>query len=281
MPRWQTIAETLRRQIESGELPARSRVPGENALAEQYQVSRVTVRRAIEWLSTRRLVERRPGQGTFVIKIEPLVTTLSGGSKRTSGLSGGGEGKAVFEEAESRGLLDQVTADPRVNVELKFAEGIVASLLEVSDGTGVIVRQVKRYFSSTPWALEKSYYPMKFLDQGATELRLKTDIPDGAIAYLGKKLGIKQVGLRDQMVVRPPNDDEVRFFQLPDDGSVPVVVIFRTGYADSPEGPTPFRVTITIYPADRNQFVINSGKVGKVPAEPIDFLESSAYDGLV
>jgi hypothetical protein len=40
-------------------------------------------------------------------------------------------------------------------------------------------------------------------------------------------------------------------------------------------------VTITIYPADRNQFVINSGKVGKVPAEPIDFLESSAYDGSV
>jgi DNA-binding GntR family transcriptional regulator len=216
MPRWQTIAETLRRQIESGELPARSRVPGENALAEQYQVSRVTVRRAIEWLSTRRLVERRPGQGTFVIKIEPLVTTLSGGSKRTSGLSGGGKGKAVFEEAESRGLLDQVTADPRVNAISPARPG-----------------------------------------------------------------RIKQVGLRDQMVVRPPNDDEVRFFQLPDDGSVPVVVIFRTGYADSPEGPTPFRVTITIYPADRNQFVINSGKVGKVPAEPIDFLESSAYDGLV
>jgi hypothetical protein len=62
---------------------------------------------------------------------------------------------------------------------------------------------------------------------------------------------------------------------------VPVVVIFRTGYADGPEEPAPFRVTITIYPADRNQFVMNSGKVGKVPAEPIDFLESSAYDGLL
>jgi GntR family transcriptional regulator len=281
VPLWQTIAENLRQQIESGELPAQSRIPGENTLAEKYQVSRVTVRRAIEWLTTRRLVERRPGQGTFVVKIEPLVTTLSADSKRAKGLSGGGEGRAVFEEAAVRGIQDKVTADPRLTVELKFAEGIVASLLEVQEGTGVVVRQVKRYFASTPWSLERSYYPMKYLEQGAVDLRLKRDIEDGVIAYLREKLGIKQVGLRDQIVVRPPNDDEAKFFRLPDNGTAPVVVIFRTGYAEAPENPVPFRVTITVYPADRNQFVINSGKVGKVIAEPIDFLESSAYDSLI
>ncbi len=174
-----------------------------------------------------------------------------------------------------------MTSDPRLTVDLKFAEGIVASLLEVPEGTGVILRQLKRYYADTPWSLEKSYYPMRFLEQGATDLRLKTDLPDGVISYLGEKLGIKQVGFRDHIVVRPPNDDEVKFFRLPDNGTVPVMVIFRTGYADATEGPTPFRVTITVYPADRNQFVINSGKVGKLLAEPIDFLESSAYDSLI
>jgi GntR family transcriptional regulator len=278
---WQTIAETLRQQIESGKMPAESKLPGENNLAKHYGVSRVTVRRAIEWLSTRRLVERRPGQGTFVVKIEPLVTTLSADSQRAPGLSGGGEGRAVLEEAESRGLKDKVTVDPRLTVELKFAEGIVASLLEVPERTGVILRQVKRYFADTPWSLEKSYYPMKYLDQGATDLGLKADIPDGVIAYLREKLGIKQVGFRDQLVVRPPNDDEVKFFRLPDNGTVPVVVIFRTGYSYEPEGPAPFRVTITTYPADRNQFVVNFGKVGKMIAAPIDFLESSSYDSLI
>lgn len=281
VPLWQTIADNLRQQIESGELPAESKIPGENVLAREYHVSRVTVRKAIEFLSTRRLVERRPGQGTFVVKIEPLVTTLSAGSKSAKGLSGGGEGNAVFEEAKIRGLKDKVTTDPRLTVDLRFAEGIVASLLDVPEGTGVILRQVKRYFANTPWSLEKSYYPMNYLERGANRLRLKTDLPEGVVAYLWETLGIKQIGLRDHIVVRPPNDDEAKFFRLPDNGTVQVMVIFRTGYAEGPEGPVPFRVTITVYPADRNQLVINSGKVGKVLAEPIAFLRSSAYDSLI
>jgi GntR family transcriptional regulator len=283
MHRYRMIAEGIREQIESGQLQAGRKVPSEHELAKAHNVSRTTARRAIEWLTTRHLVERRPGQGTFVVKIEPLVTTLSADAdgKAGKGLSGGGEGKAVLREAESRGLEKKVTAGPRLTVELKFAEGIVASLLKVQEGSGVVLRQVKRYFDKTPWLLEKSYYPMKYLERGATDLRLKDDLPDGVIAYLGKKLGIQQIGFRDHIVVRPPNDDEVKFFGLPDNGTVPVVVIFRTGFADDPGGPAPFRVTITVYPSDRNQFVINSGMVGEILAAPIAFLESSAYDSLI
>lgn len=35
----------------------------------------------------------------------------------------------------------------------------------------------------------------------------------------------------------------------------------RAGYASSPEGPVPFRLTVSVFPADRNQFVINFGEV--------------------
>lgn len=77
-----------------------AKIPGENDLARDYGVSRTTVRQAVESLGN--LVERRPGQGTFVIKIEPLVTTLSGDSKPDKGLSGGGEGQAIFDEARTR-----------------------------------------------------------------------------------------------------------------------------------------------------------------------------------
>jgi hypothetical protein len=40
-----------------------------------------------------------------------------------------------------------------------------------------------------------------------------------------------------------------------------VVSLIRTGYQDQPEGPFPYRVTFTVMPGDRNQFVMNSGKV--------------------
>ena len=63
-------------------------------------------------------------------------------------------------------------------------------------------------------------------------------------------------------------EDEARFFSLPDDGRVSVVSLIRTGYAGSAEGPVPFRVTFTVFPADRNQFVIDSGTVPREPAAP-------------
>jgi hypothetical protein len=39
------------------------------------------------------------------------------------------------------------------------------------------------------------------------------------------------------------------------------MVIVRTGYTGSATGPVPFRVTVSVFPADRNQFVMGSGPV--------------------
>lgn len=56
----------LRDRIVSGELEPQVRLPSEPALASKHDVSRTTVRRALDQLSQDRLIERRPGAGTFV-----------------------------------------------------------------------------------------------------------------------------------------------------------------------------------------------------------------------
>lgn len=55
-----------------------------------------------------------------------------------------------------------------------------------------------------------------------------------------------------------PDANESAFFGLPDDGRIAVFETIRTGYDESG---TPIRVTITTYPADRNQFITILGKV--------------------
>lgn len=56
----------LKDAIVSGRLGPGSKLPGELKLAQEHQVSRVTVRRAMEALSEEGLVTRRAGQGTVV-----------------------------------------------------------------------------------------------------------------------------------------------------------------------------------------------------------------------
>jgi GntR family transcriptional regulator len=64
---WQQIAEDIAADVESGTLPPGSRLPSEQALADDiYGVSRPTIRRAIAALVERGLLTVVHGRGTFV-----------------------------------------------------------------------------------------------------------------------------------------------------------------------------------------------------------------------
>jgi GntR family transcriptional regulator len=77
LPMYQVISRDLRGQIEGGTLRPADRLPGEYALAEQYGVSRMTVRQALDHMVADRLVERRRGAGTFVAPSAGSVRRLN------------------------------------------------------------------------------------------------------------------------------------------------------------------------------------------------------------
>jgi GntR family transcriptional regulator len=104
---YRQIAEDLRQKLESGKLGRSDQLPTELELRERYAASRTTVRDAVKWFITRRLVETRPGQGTFVVaKIDPYVTIRTGDS--TKGRDD--EGPVYRAEVEATLLRPTVTA---------------------------------------------------------------------------------------------------------------------------------------------------------------------------
>jgi GntR family transcriptional regulator len=257
-PMYRQIADDLRHKIESGELEPGGQIPTELELREQYEASRNTIRDAIKWLTTRGLVETRPGQGTFVIeKINPFVTTLS--ASPGTGRGGGEEGIYIAEVAASRRISE--ISDPRV--EVQKADRVVARNLRIEEGAQVVSRHQQRFIDGTPWSLQTSFYAMTLVGKGATRLLEATDIEGGTVAYLAEKCGIEQAGYRDTIAMRAPDEIEVRFFKLPADGRVPVFEIFRVGF--DKEGQR-FRLTITVYPSDRNRLRFDVGEVP--PREP-------------
>ena len=65
-PLYHQLMQRIIADIEQGTYPTGSRIPPEHELEQLYQVSRVTVRRALAELTTEGLLERKQGKGTFV-----------------------------------------------------------------------------------------------------------------------------------------------------------------------------------------------------------------------
>ena len=82
------IASQLRREINSGALQRFERFPPERSLASNYNVSRGTIRAAINRLENEGLVETRAGSGTYI-------------SKKVSG-----ENSSVIQNARPLELVD-------------------------------------------------------------------------------------------------------------------------------------------------------------------------------
>ncbi len=65
-PLYYWVASVLRDRIEAGLLPAHERIPSERQLAEEFAISRMTARQAVQTLLADGYVYRRNRRGTFV-----------------------------------------------------------------------------------------------------------------------------------------------------------------------------------------------------------------------
>lgn len=65
-PLFRQVAAVLRARIEDGTYPVNRRIPSEEALCEEFDVSRPTVRQALALLRADGLIRAVRGRGTFV-----------------------------------------------------------------------------------------------------------------------------------------------------------------------------------------------------------------------
>lgn len=90
---YQDLARKLIAELASGKYPVGSRLPAERELAQQYNVSRPTVREAVIALEVQGLVEVRIGSGAYVIALP--------GKKQEAGFN-----VSAFELTEARLLFE-------------------------------------------------------------------------------------------------------------------------------------------------------------------------------
>jgi len=248
-PMYRHIADDLRSKIATGELAPNVKLPTEGDLSDQYEASRNTVREAIRRLTDEGLLESRPGQGTFVArKVDPFVTVLTADPKTGFG---GGETVAYLSEVRKT-HREPTTSIPRVEVRTVSDE--VAALLDIPAESQIVSRSQDRYIDNIPWSVQTSFYLMEFITKGATKLLMALDIEEGSVAYLANEIGIRQTGYRDWITGRLATEDEQAFFGIGHNAAV--FVDSRVAFDQDNK---PIRLTVTIFPVDRNQLVVNVG----------------------
>jgi len=131
-PLYERVESVLAGDIADGSLPPETQLPPEEGLIERFKVSRTTVRKAIQNLVERGLVEVRRGRGTFVT--QPKIT------QELTELTGFVEDMQALGRTPTARLLDKriVAADEVVAHHLALAPGtLVVRLQRVRLADGV------------------------------------------------------------------------------------------------------------------------------------------------
>lgn len=69
-PLYLKIYNELLNGIQNGAYPAGTRLPSEKELSDQYNVSRITSKKALEMLAEKNIITRMPGKGSYVLDAE-------------------------------------------------------------------------------------------------------------------------------------------------------------------------------------------------------------------
>src|SRR6201996_114826 len=137
------VETVLASEIADGDLKAGDQLPTEDSLIARFEVSRITVRRAIQNLVGRGLVEIRRGKGTFVA--QPKVT------QELTELSGFVEDMQAAGRTPTARVIDQQTV---------AATDVVARHLSLATGTLVIRIQRVRLADGVAMSFDETYLPL-------------------------------------------------------------------------------------------------------------------------
>jgi len=235
------LADVLRREIRDGTRPPGSQLPTEAEFHERYEVSRTTVRAALQQLVNEGLVVTRKGYGSYV-REHPSIRRVQANRRHAEHRA---SGKPIFDTSVVE--QGQIPSRRMLRVGVDIAPPDIAQWLQVKPGESVVVRSRLQLINDQPAVLSTSYFPM-WLAKG-TRLELADALPEGpdnAIEDLGHRFAHGAEVLRARM----PTPEEARLLRLP--RGVPVVRLLDVDYDD--QGRT-LQVAEDIYVGDRHEFV--------------------------
>ena len=154
---YEEIAEEIRTRVKNKTYSSAQKLPSEYQLAEEFLVSRLTIRKAIDVLIRKQILVKQKGKGTYIMQEQEAIIQ-----------SGRGGLQSFTEAANYYGL-------PSVTKLLHFEEidGIstwLQDILELTEKDSVYHVKRVRQLGETPMTIEDIYFNTKIVPGFTEEL---------------------------------------------------------------------------------------------------------------
>lgn len=235
-PAYLQIANDIRLQILSGELPPGAQIDSESALMRKYDVSRTVARMAIRLLQTEGAIVGHPGKGSFVKARNRIVRDAS---TRYSRKKAGSTSPFRSDAAKSKQAADWEHASGPDE-----APSDVALRLQITPGDPVMRTAYRYYSGDQVIQLSTSWEPLE-VTRGTDVERPEEGAAVGVIARMDH-IGVRVTEVEERVNARSALPEEIESLDLPATGAT-VLTIARTHYA----GNLPVETCDIVFPSDR------------------------------
>lgn len=246
-PKYQRVANELRRDIQERTYAPGNRLPPETTLSERFRVSLPTIRQAVGVLRAEGLLESHHGIGTFVSANRRL--------QRRS------------RHRYGRARSDHKLLTSHLRHEIPFAGRApapthIAEAMGIEPGTDVVTRRRHLFDKETgrPEEVGASHLPMQYA--GGTFLEQPDVVPKALFLCMEDLSGMRYSKAHDQWLSRLPSAEETDVLELA--SGAPILHVVHTARG---EDGTVLEVSESVWPASR-VMIVDDYDITQEAAEP-------------
>ena len=224
------IHDEIKHQIETGVFEVGQRLPSERVMAEQFGVSRMTLRQAVTSLVEEGILTRYVGSGTFVASDRVREKM---------------RGTTSFTEIIQN--LGKTPSSKVLSYQKMKANEVECDKLQLKKGAQIIRMERIRYADELPICYEVASIPYRLIEDFA-----KNDIANhfyDTLANAGKKIGRSEQIISAKIV----NKEIANFLSIKQSSAI-LALTQISYFANSDE--TPFEYVLSQYVGERFEFYL-------------------------
>lgn len=191
-PKYEQIAKEIRKRIREGVYQPKTAMPDQNTLADEFGVSRMTIKKALDGLTMEGLIYTRRGDGTYVLGDIPLKIDTNSPAEEHLGLTA---------ELGHERVTSQI-----IKFAIMFPTEELMTHLKLKKNEPVFDIIRLRLVNDQPYVLEHTYMPQKLMPDLNEQVLLHS-----IYSYLKDDLGLKLSGAYRKIHADLSNDLDIRY----------------------------------------------------------------------